>query len=246
MNESAFGSSYQQGLLLFVQERSERRLQTAYEVGRAAVQSGLSVLDVAARHSESLVAIAQDRDPGELVELIDAAGAFLVEALAAFEMAQRGLTEARRAAFDERRRARMLRELSTVLTDANVALTAPESLGEVAQLVAEITREATGATRAKLVLRAPWTSHRVTAAAEEPGPDTWSEILHPGTRDPEGEADAPHVVVETLYSWNGRPVGALEVAAAARFRDDDRATVTQIAQMTSAWLERATPERSQV
>jgi hypothetical protein len=116
-------------------------------------------------------------------------------------------------------------------------------VGELAQLVAEIAREATEAGAARLVLRAPRGSEEIEATASEPETDTWTELLPPSasSRRP-GEAHGSSEVVDvTIRTLEGRPIGSLEVSAAAarRFGKDDRATVVQIAEMTAAWLERA-------
>src|SRR5436190_21346442 len=74
-----------------------------------------------------------------------AAGDFLVESLAAFEMVQRGSSDARRAAFNERRNARMLRQLSTLLADESLASGDRDALQEILQLVAEHVCEMTDA-----------------------------------------------------------------------------------------------------
>jgi hypothetical protein len=241
MTDPSFAGRYGEGLREFVEDRSERRLQIAYELGRAAVQSGLSVLDVAVAHTKALVSLAQQRR-ADVVEHVEAAGDFLVESLAAFEMVQRGATEARRAAFQERRRARMLRELSSVFADATVAHAAPESVGELAQLVSEITREVTGAASARLVLQTPWAAREVEATAEGPDVDTWSELLQPAepSRPTSAQETTSEIIREPLGSPDGRFVGTLEISGAGvSFSQDDRAMVTQIAQMLAAWLDRA-------
>ena len=240
MSDPSFSVRYGDALRQFIADPGERRLKTAYELGRAAVEQGMSVLDVASEHTRALVSIT--RDAPDVAGVVGAAGDFLVESLAAFEMVQRGVTEAHRAAFDERRRARMLRELSSVFADTTVALAAHESVRELAQLVAEIAREATGAAQARVVLHTPWFPRDVEATADEPEADTWSELLQPRFRGkpPAGEDAAHDVVRESLLALDGRAMGVLEVSAppGVRFRRDDRATVAQIAQMTAAWLER--------
>jgi Phosphoserine phosphatase RsbU, N-terminal domain len=243
MTGQSFTEGYSDELRRYVTERTERQLKTAYELGRRAVQSNLTVLDVASAHTQAVHAIAETCDRDNLVDVIDAAGDFLVESLAAFEMVRRGVTEARRVAFEQRRRARMLRELSSVLADASFVFAAPESIQEMAQLIAEITREVTGAAQARVVLHTPWPSRGVIATAEEPEDDTWSEVLQP-LRDvvaSPGETTPPEVVKETLRTLDGHPVGFLQVSSSPEysFAEDDRATVTQVAQMTAGWLDRA-------
>jgi hypothetical protein len=245
MSEPSFAVRYRDGLSRFVDQPSEGQLKNAYELGRFAVQSGLSVLEVAAEHTRALASLAQRWDPADFVEAIEPAGDFLVESLAAFEMIQRGVTEARRAAFEERRRARMLRELSSVLADATVVHDAAESIHELAQIIAEIAREATGAAHARVVLR-PGLGLRneVIATAERVDADTWPQMFQHLERHSERPADGrrqPDIVSEKIRAIDGLSVGelAVETVAGARFHQDDRATVVHIGQMTAAWLERA-------
>jgi hypothetical protein len=245
MSEPSFAARYRDGLSRFVDQPTEGQLTNAYELGRFAVQSGLSVLEVAAEHTRALASLAQKWDPAEFVEAIEPAGDFFVESLAAFEMVQRGVTEARRAALEERRRARMLRQLSSVLADATVVHTAAESIHELAQIIAEITREATGAAQARVVLRtALGMGNEVTATAEDLDADTWPQMLQrlePPKQRSAGGRGQPDILTEQLRALDGSSVGELEVGtvAGARFDEDDRATVVHIGQMTAAWLERA-------
>ena len=98
----------------------ERRRSVAYELGRDAVTAELSVLDLAVAHHDALeVALASADDAPSVVA---AAGDFFLEALAAYEMVQRGYREAQEAAAVERRQAELLRQLSNFLADASLAL----------------------------------------------------------------------------------------------------------------------------
>jgi GAF domain-containing protein len=106
----------------------------------------LSVLDLGVVHHEVLQsALPAGADDEELARLVRAAADFFLESVSAFEMVQRGFREAREAALVERRQAAMLRQLSTFLADASLALDAPDSLEEMLRLVAEQVRELTGA-----------------------------------------------------------------------------------------------------
>src|ERR671934_1099467 len=150
MNAAAFHGRYAAAFATFVDEPSERSLRAAYELGRDAVKAELSILEIAGAHHEAL-AHALDSAPGEKTAAIcTAAGDFLVESLAAFEMIQRGWSEARREAFTDRRNARMMRQLSTILADDALAAGELESLEEVLQLVAEHAREMTDARSASI------------------------------------------------------------------------------------------------
>ena len=138
-----FSNSYAQAFEAYLREPSETTLHRGYELGREAVTSSLSVMDMATIHHEALAAGAVGDEELEL--RLARAREFLVESLGAFEMVQRGFRETRDAALVERRHADMLRQLSNFLTDASLAIDASDTLGEVLQLVAEQARELTGA-----------------------------------------------------------------------------------------------------
>ena len=125
----------------YLDKPGEDRLSAAYETGRSAVREGLSVLDLAAAHHDALLATASARGDSAAEGVIRAGGEFLLEAVSAFEMVQRVLQEARETASVERRQAAVLRQLSSFLADASIALDASSSLTEMLQLVAEHARE---------------------------------------------------------------------------------------------------------
>jgi hypothetical protein len=237
-----FARRYDDGLRTFVFERSERSLRTAYELGREAVQSDMSVLNLVALHNASVVRALQEADSPDFVSFVESSGEFLVESLAAFEMMQRGLTDAQRAAFRERRTVRMLRQLSTVLADVSVAAGDPESVQETVQLVAEHVRELAGADRAVVTVATSPGLPETTGVAEGEDLDTWSEVLGAGVEDIATATD-PVAQVDTIRSAlvasQGEEIGFVEVVASRRiFSDDERGVLTQIAQMTAAALQR--------
>jgi hypothetical protein len=80
--------------LQYLSERGERGRRAAYELGRRAIGEQLSVLDLAHIHHEMLLDVLKThRSSQELEHIAQAASEFLVEALAVFEMTQRGFTE---------------------------------------------------------------------------------------------------------------------------------------------------------
>jgi ANTAR domain/Phosphoserine phosphatase RsbU, N-terminal domain len=80
--------------LQYLSERGERGRQAAYELGRRAIGEQLSVLDLARIHHGMLLEVLKThRSSQELEHIAQAASEFLVEALAVFEMTQRGFTE---------------------------------------------------------------------------------------------------------------------------------------------------------
>lgn len=85
--------NYAAAFARFLFHRDEAALSAAYELGRRALESGVSLLDVVQIHH----AVVIDSLPGleGPQELAEAAATFLVEVLASFDMAQRALTEQR-------------------------------------------------------------------------------------------------------------------------------------------------------
>jgi Phosphoserine phosphatase RsbU, N-terminal domain len=93
-----FQRDYAPVFLRYLAERSEPALQEAYELGRRAMRERLSMLDLARIHHLVLLDVLRShRSADELEDITGAASDFLVEALAAFEMASRGFMELRDA-----------------------------------------------------------------------------------------------------------------------------------------------------
>jgi MarR-like DNA-binding transcriptional regulator SgrR of sgrS sRNA len=89
-----FRRDYAPVFLQYLSERGERGRQAAYELGRRAIGEQLSVLDLARIHHGVLLDVLKThRSAPELEHIAQAASEFLVEALAVFEMTQRGFTE---------------------------------------------------------------------------------------------------------------------------------------------------------
>src|SRR4029077_13226220 len=94
----AFEAQYRSALRKHAMRGSERSLRTAYELGRRALETQKSLIEVASLHI---------RAHGELVDgvrrvrrdakLSKASAAFLTESLAPYEMAHRGFQDAMRA-----------------------------------------------------------------------------------------------------------------------------------------------------
>ena len=89
-----FRRDYAPVFLQYLFDRGERGRRAAYELGRRAIGEQLSVLDLARIHHGMLLDVLKThRSPRELEHIALAASEFLVEALAVFEMTQRGFTE---------------------------------------------------------------------------------------------------------------------------------------------------------
>jgi hypothetical protein len=89
-----FRRDYAPVFLQYLSERGEQGRRAAYELGRRAIGEQLGVLDLARIHHAILLDVLKThRSPQELERIAEAASEFLVEALAVFEMTQRGFTE---------------------------------------------------------------------------------------------------------------------------------------------------------
>jgi len=135
--------AYEQAIREYLAEPSEARLGGAYALGRAALEQGLSMLDIVNVHHRFLVE-AVDADASMASRAIDAGGQFLLEALSTFEMAQRGFQEAQRAARLEHEHAASLRGLA----DAAVAINARRDAQSLVKLVVLVARQLMGANAA--------------------------------------------------------------------------------------------------
>lgn len=81
--------SYRAAFLHCLTATDERALLTGYDIGRAAVAARLSLLDVAQIHHELLIEVLRTLPSNELEQIAQSASDFLVEVLAAYDMAQR-------------------------------------------------------------------------------------------------------------------------------------------------------------
>jgi Mg/Co/Ni transporter MgtE len=89
-----FRRDYAPAFLQYLTERGEPGRRAAYELGRRAIREQLSVLDLARIHHGILLEVLKThRTSRELEQIAQAASEFLVEALAVFEMTQRGFAD---------------------------------------------------------------------------------------------------------------------------------------------------------
>jgi Mg/Co/Ni transporter MgtE len=89
-----FRRDYAPAFLQYLTERGEPGRRAAYELGRRAIREQLSVLDLARVHHGILLEVLKThRTSHELEQIALAASEFLVEALAVFEMTQRGFAD---------------------------------------------------------------------------------------------------------------------------------------------------------
>ena len=255
------GRRYAAALHQAAGEPGERSLSAAYELGRDAVRSGLSVLDLAAIHNDAVAAeVRAAPDTPAAERTTDAAGAFFLESLSAYEMLQRVLRETRERARLEQRQTALLRRLSGFLGDASLAADANASVHEVLQLVAEHALDFVDAAACRACLGPTDSDPSVleavasTGTAELPDAATLQRLaelhdelgptgpirLTPGEvvqRVPGGEVAW---LAAPLTALDGRQVGFVHLFGVgdASFSDVDEAVVAQLAHMASATFER--------
>ena len=92
-----FRLDYAPLMLRFLTERDESGLQAAYELGRAALQDSVGLLDVVRVHNVLFLdVLATARDVAEARQLAEASTSLLIDLIASFEMSQRGFMDQRR------------------------------------------------------------------------------------------------------------------------------------------------------
>ena len=216
-----FQAEYAAAFHAYLAGRDEQHRRLAYELGREAVAGELTVLELAVAHHQALAEELSESDDAEDVATV--AGDFFLEALSAFEMAQRVYRDGSARAALERKQAALLRQLSNFLADASLALGASDSLGEMLQLVAEQARELLGADRCSVVLESQEVSARIAISEAEP--------VTPA---------AGRSITADLTALDGRLLGYIELAGRSEreFTSLDEALLTQLAQMASAAVER--------
>ena len=90
-DEQSFERDYTPPFLAYLNRPTETGLHAAYQLGRRAMHAELGILTVVRVHHEVLMRVlATARDVRDAEELSRRAAAFLLEALASFEMTQRG------------------------------------------------------------------------------------------------------------------------------------------------------------
>ena len=83
--------NYRTAFLRYLPGRDEAALHHGYEIGRTAMAGGLSLLDLAQVHHRILIEVLPTTPKQDVDALISAASDFLLEALAAYELARRGI-----------------------------------------------------------------------------------------------------------------------------------------------------------
>jgi hypothetical protein len=82
---------YRAAFLRYLPRREEAALHTGYQLGRAAVSAGLSILELARIHHEVLSDVLNDTKSEDIKQVASAASEFFLEVIATYDMTQRGL-----------------------------------------------------------------------------------------------------------------------------------------------------------
>ena len=85
--------NYRAAFLRYLPRREEAPLHVGYQIGRTAIADGLSILDLVQVHHDVFLEVLQDTETDDLPRVATAASEFLLEVLAAYDMAQRGFRE---------------------------------------------------------------------------------------------------------------------------------------------------------
>jgi serine phosphatase RsbU (regulator of sigma subunit) len=257
-----FRTDYSRALKGYLDDPSESRLESAYELGRESFAQGLTILDIAASHHGALAeALGPNHSAQETKARADAAGTFLLESLSTYEMTQRGLQEAQETARLEREHAEALSGLS----DAAVAITTARNPTELVELVTKHARTLVGAARGHVLLTPPQDPGRSPTDEQGPtSPEPDSLLNDPellslalGSTRPirfdksaleraaipttKQASAARSWLAAPLTSRDGRRFGVIELVDKheGEFNENDEAIVTQLAQMVSVALENA-------
>jgi hypothetical protein len=88
---------YRSAFIGYLSRRGEAQLSSAYEIGRQAIAAGIGLLELVQVHNAvTLDLLRSAAGEADRLDVAEAAGAFLVEVLAASEMTQRGFLESTR------------------------------------------------------------------------------------------------------------------------------------------------------
>ena len=82
--------NYRAAFLRYLPNQDEAALDAGYQIGRAAVTDGLTILDLAQVHHDILREVLRTSSQEELDGVTATAADFLVEVLATYEMTRRG------------------------------------------------------------------------------------------------------------------------------------------------------------
>jgi serine phosphatase RsbU (regulator of sigma subunit) len=120
---------------------TEDALHLAYELGREAVAKGLSLLDLTHIHHQVLASRLESCERRDIRAVVETASQSFLQTLSAYEMIQRGFTEAQRELQSERKHAHQLRQLA----DSSLAVNSNLSVEDMLEAVTDHSRLIVGA-----------------------------------------------------------------------------------------------------
>ena len=81
--------NYRAAFLRYLPGQDEAALHLGYQIGRAAVADGLSILELAHVHHQVFLEVLNDTPPNDLGRVAAAASNFFLQVLATYDIAQR-------------------------------------------------------------------------------------------------------------------------------------------------------------
>jgi hypothetical protein len=84
---------YRTAFLRYLPRHEEAALTAAYDLGRSAATTGISLLELVRIHHEVLAAVLADSRPEEVAATAQSASTFLLEVMAPFDLAHRRLLD---------------------------------------------------------------------------------------------------------------------------------------------------------
>ena len=87
---------YKSALVGYLSRRGESQLLSAYELGRSTITGPVGLLELVQVHNSVTLDLLRAAGAADRLEIAEAAGAFLLEVLAASDMAQRAFLEGTR------------------------------------------------------------------------------------------------------------------------------------------------------
>jgi serine phosphatase RsbU (regulator of sigma subunit) len=238
---------YEEAFRAYLRDPGEHGLQRAYELGRQAVQVGLSILELADSHHDVLTSELAGTTGGRAAAaLAESARVFLNETLSTFDMASRGFKEASEAVRLEHRHSERLRQLADAFLELNRSIR-PEEILVVVTARARAVHDV-ASVRARLVLgddedlAGPEQQViDVLDGAPVAIEDRLADAALVARRPVRGEGAAGRTLVAPLLRAGGPPAGVIQLSgpASGAFTDQDEAMVVQFASMTAIAVENA-------
>ena len=224
-----FAARYESAFKDYLRDRSEAALGAAYELGRSAVGAGAGVLDLADAHHQALSAALGNgaaNDPA----VATAAADFFREALATFELALRGYTEAHETARLQSEHA----DRQRMLAAASVAINAELDPERILQVAADQAHRILDSRRAEAEIRL---RRELGMPLRGGRPDR--ALLR--AVEPEGAGDdtAGERVEAPIMGRGSEPMGMLTVIDSTRPAAEREPIAVQLAQMASVAVENA-------